>query len=60
MFPNLAPTTCAGLSMAISNTVILLLSLTFLVIFFINLKKKGYKGMTLDDPEPEVSEFVLD
>ena len=46
--------------MAISNTIILLLSLTFLIIFFINLKKKGYKGMSLADPEPEVSELVLD
>ena len=24
------------------------------------IKKKGYKGMSLADPEPEVSELVLD
>ncbi|MDE5566528.1 MAG: hypothetical protein K2I77_06040, partial [Anaeroplasmataceae bacterium] len=55
--PNLSPTFCAGLSMGISNTIILLLSVLFFVIFFIGLKKKGYKGMKLSDPEPEVSEL---
>ncbi len=55
--PNLSPTLCAGLSMGISNCVILLLSLVFFLIFMIGLKKKGYKGMKLSDPEPEVSEL---
>ena len=59
-FPSIPPTTCAGLSMGISNGVILLLSVIFLVIFLVNLRKKGYKGMKLSDPEPEVSELVLD
>ena len=60
VFPDLSPTTCAGLSMGISNTVILVLSVVFLVIFLINLKKKGYNGIKLTDPEPEVSELILD
>ena len=58
VFPDLSPTTCAGLSMGISNTVILVLSVVFLVIFLINLKKKGYNGIKLTDPEPEVSELI--
>ncbi len=53
--PNLSPTLCAGLSMGISNTIILLLSFVFLFIFMIGLKRKGFKGMKLTDPEPEVS-----
>ena len=59
-FPNIPPTTCAGLSMGISNGVILLLSVIFLVIFMIRLRKHGYKGMKLSDPEPEISELVLE
>lgn len=55
--PNLSPTFCAGLSMGISNCVILTLSIIFLLIFLIQLKKKGYKGMYLTDPEPEMSEL---
>lgn len=58
--PNLAPTLCAGLSMGISNIVILILSFVFLFIFLIQLKKKGYKGMQLSDPEPEISELKYD
>ena len=56
--PDLSPTLCAGLSMGISNGVILLLAITFLFIFLIKIKKNGYKGMRLTDPEPEVSELV--
>ena len=55
--PDLSPTLCAGLSMGISNTVILLLSITFLIIFLVRIKKNGYKGMYLSDPEPEISEL---
>ncbi len=55
--PDLSPTLCAGLSMGISNTVILLLSITFLIIFLVKIKKHGYKGMYLSDPEPEISEL---
>lgn len=51
--PELSPTLCAGLSMAISNTVILLLSVLFLVIFLLKIKKHGYKGLHLSDPEPD-------
>lgn len=58
--PSLAPTLCAGLSMGISNIIILILSFVFLFIFLIQLRKKGFKGMRLSDPEPEVSELVLD
>lgn len=58
--PSLSPTLCAGLSMGISNTIILLVSILFLVIFLIKIKKKGYQGMHLTDPEPEVSELKFD
>ena len=58
--PNLSPTLCAGLSMGISNMIILTLSIIFLLIFLINVKKNGYKGMRLTDPEPEVSELIID
>lgn len=58
--PNLKPTLCAGLSMGISNCVILVLSVIFLIIFLVNLKKKGYNGMQLSDPEPEISELQMD
>ena len=57
---NSNPTLCAGLSMGISNCIILMLSLTFLFIFLISLKKKGYKGMYLTDPEPEMTELQYD
>ncbi|MBQ3253440.1 MAG: hypothetical protein IJA65_02700 [Acholeplasmatales bacterium] len=59
-FPDLSPTFCAGLSMGISNTVILVLSLLFLLVFMIKIKRKGYKGMYLSDPEPEMSELKYD
>ncbi len=58
--PNFSPTFCAGLSMGISNGVILLLSFVFLGIFFIHIKRKGFKGMHLSDPEPEMSELQYD
>ncbi len=58
--PNMSPTLCAGLSMGISNTIILVISVTFLVIFLLRLKKKGYNGMHFTDPEPEVSELQFD
>lgn len=58
--PSLSPTLCAGLSMGISNTIILLVSILFLVIFLVRIKKKGYQGMHLTDPEPEVSELNFD
>lgn len=58
--PDLSPTLCAGLSMGISNTVIMLLSIVFLLIFLIQLKKRGFNGMHLSDPEPEVSSLMMD
>lgn len=58
--PNMSPTLCAGLSMGISNGIILLVSLIFLLIFMIKIKFKGYKGMYLTDPEPEMSELIFD
>ena len=58
--PSLNPTLCAGLSMGISNCVILFLSIVFLVIFLVGLKKKGYQGMYLSDPEPDVSELKFE
>ena len=51
------PTLCAGLSMGISNIIILLTAVIFLIIFLLKIKKKGYKGMHFSDPEPEVSEL---
>lgn len=55
--PDLDPTLCAGLSMGISNILILLVAVLFLIIFLIKVSKKGYKGMYFTDPEPEVSEL---
>lgn len=59
-FPTLKPTLCAGLSMGISNIVILVFSLIFLLLFFIRIKKHGYKGMKITDPEPEMTELKYD
>lgn len=42
----------AGISMGISNIAIGLMAIIFLIIFFIKVKTKGYKGMKLEDPEP--------
>ena len=58
--PELSPTLCAGLSMGISNGIILLISIIFLCIFLIKIRIKGYKGMHMSDPEPEVSELVYE
>ncbi len=58
-FPNLEPTFCAGLSMGISNTIILVLSFIFLAIFLFKIKRHGYKGMYFSDPEPEFREIDL-
>ena len=38
--------------MGISNVLIGILSLIFLIIFLISLYKKGYKGMKISDKEP--------
>ncbi len=45
-FPQLG-VECAGLSMGISNICIALMSLIVFAIFLIQIKKKGYNGMTL-------------
>lgn len=58
--PDLSPTFCAGLSMGISNITILLLSVVFLLIFLVGLKRHGFKGMKLSDDEPEVSSLKFD
>lgn len=57
--PDLSPTFCAGLSMGISNTIILGLSIIFLLIFIIKIKVKGYKDMRFNDPEPKYSELDI-
>ncbi len=46
-FPELG-VECAGVSMGISNICIALMSLICLVVFLIQIKKKGYDGMYLD------------
>ncbi len=58
--PDMSPTLCAGLSMGISNTIILIVSLAFLAFFLLKVKKNGYLGMHMSDPEPEVSKLVFD
>lgn len=58
-FPNISGPTCAGIAMGISNISILILSLIFFVIFFNALRKQGFMGMHLTDPEPAVSELEL-
>ncbi len=54
------PTLCAGLSMGISNIIILLMSLTVLLVYLAHIKKYGFQGMYFTDPEPEVSELKFD
>ena len=54
------PTLCAGLSMGISNITILVVSIIFLIIFLLRIKKNGYKGMHFSDPEPEVSKLQFE
>ena len=46
----------AGISMGISNICIAVFAIIFLIIFLIKIKIKGYKGMKLSDPEPEMIE----
>ena len=46
----------AGISMGISNICIAIFAIIFLIIFLIKIKIKGYKGMKLSDPEPEMIE----
>jgi len=58
--PDLSPTLCAGLSMGISNTIILVVAVLFLIGFLIYIKKKGYNGMHIGDPEPAVSKLIMD
>ncbi len=47
-FPQLG-VECAGLSMGISNICIALMSIISLVVFLIQIKKKGYQGMVLEN-----------
>lgn len=49
-FPNLG-VECAGLSMGISNICIALMSLIVFIIFLIQIKKKGYNGISLKGEE---------
>lgn len=58
--PNLAGPRVAGIAMGISNGTIFLLSVIFFIIFFVGLKKHGYRGMHLADPEPDVSALKFD
>ena len=60
VYPDMRPTLCAGLSMGISNTIILIISVIFLIIFLLKIKKNGFLGMKMSDPEPEVSELVFE
>lgn len=46
-FPELG-VECAGLSMGISNICIALMSIISLVVFLLQIKKKGYQGMQLE------------
>lgn len=46
----------AGLSMGISNIAIGVFALAMLLIFLIKTKRKGYKGMHWNDPEPKMVE----
>lgn len=55
VFPELG-VECAGLSMGISNICIAVMSLTFLAIFLIQIKRKGYQGMYLDSRAEDVKE----
>lgn len=49
----------AGISMGISNILIGVMSLIALIIFMIDLKKNGYKGIRLEEPEPDKKELVF-
>ncbi len=50
----------AGVSMGVSNVLILLLSVVFLIIFRMRVKKHGYNGMYFTDAEPELVELKED
>ena len=54
-FPQLG-VECAGLSMGISNICIALMSIICLVIFLIQIKRKGYQGMVLSQKEKPMLE----
>ena len=54
-FPTLSGPRVAGIAMGISNGTIFLLSIIFFVIFYIGLKRHGYRDMHIGDPEPDVS-----
>lgn len=51
-FPQLG-VECAGLSMGISNICIAVMSIVCLFIFLIQIKKKGYQGMRVDEKPKE-------
>jgi len=57
---NERPTLCAGLSMGISNIIILVTAVIFLIIFLFRIRKNGYMGMHFTDPEPDVSELIYE
>lgn len=50
----------AGVSMGISNAIILLISIGFLVFFLLKIKRHGYKDMKLSDPEPSFVELDIE
>ena len=50
----------AGVSMGISNAIILLISIGFLVFFLLKIKRYGYKDMKLSDPEPSFVELDIE
>lgn len=54
-FPEIG-SEAAGISMGISNGVIALFSIGFLIYFIIKIYKKGYKGMTFKDKDPVMVE----
>lgn len=50
-FPNIG-SEAAGVSMGISNCAIGAFSIIFFIIFFIKIKRKGYKGLKFKDEDP--------
>ena len=50
----------AGVSMGVSNVIILILSLIFMLLFIRKVNKKGYMGMYFSDPEPEINDVVME
>lgn len=54
-FPEIG-SEAAGISMGISNIAIAIFAIIIFVIFMIKIKVKGFKGMHLSDPEPEMYE----